>query len=616
MITNNQQILSWIKGYEIELQTPVVQLNPPPEPFLSESEKVLYLESINNLLAIGAVSKCTPCKNQFISKIFLIPKPNGKSRFILNLKELNKFIETFHFKLEDLRTALNLISQNCFMATLDLKDAYFLIKIGNHSKKYLRFIFQGDLYEFNVLPFGLNTAPFIFTKIMKPVIKLLRSAGLLSSLYLDDYFLIGNSFDQCVRNVETTKKLLTSLGFIINEEKSNLNPTKSCKFLGVIINSIHLIVYLPPDKKVRIKSEIQSFLKLKRCKIRLFARLVGLLVSACNAVDYGWAYTKQLERCKFLNLKENNNFDSYMNIPDYIIPDLLWWLNNIDNSIKTIKNDNYCIEIFSDASTTGWGAACNGEATGGQWSTIEKTNHINYLEILAAFLALKCFAKVLQNCQILLRIDNTTAISYINRMGGVQYPHLTQISRSLWQWCEQRKIYVYASYIPSRDNTIADAQSRKIHPDIEFTLSTQAFTRLIEKFGQPDIDLFASRLNTKCTKYISYQRDPDAWGINAFTINWSTFYFYAFPPFSIILKVLRKIIQEKARGIIVVPVWPTQPWFPIFKALLVSDTVLFSPDDNSITFDSSVPRLCTSLSLVAGVLYGGHFQNEAYLPVH
>lgn len=451
---------------------------------------------------------------------------------------------------------------------------------------------------------------------MKPVIKLLRSAGLLSTVYLDDFLLLGSSFDQCVLNVNTTKKLLTSLGFIINEEKSNLNPTTSCKFLGVIINSINLTIYLPSEKKARIKSEIQHFLKLKRCKIRLFARLVGLLVSACPAVEYGWAYTKQLERCKYLNLKDNDNYDFYMNIPDYIIPDLTWWLNNIDNSLNRIKNYEYCIEIFSDASTTGWGAACNGESTGGQWSITEKMYHINYLEILAAFLALKCFAKALHNCQILLRIDNTTAISYINRMGGVQYPHLTQISRSLWQWCEQRQIFVYASYIASRDNTTADAESRKNHPDIEFSLSTQAFNRIIEKFGQPDIDLFASRLNTKCIKFISYQRDPDACGINAFTVNWSTFYFYAFPPFSIILKVLRKVIEEKARGIIIVPLWPTQPWFPIFKALLVSDTVVFTPNDNAITFDSSVPRLRSNLTLVAGILYGGLFQNEASLPAH
>lgn len=99
----------------------------------------------------------------------------------LNLKK-NLFINTNHFKLEDLWTAIKLVTQDCYMATLNLKDAYFLIKIHEDSKKYLRFIFDGKLYQFNVLPFGLNTASFVFTKITKPIVKLLRTAGLIFTL--------------------------------------------------------------------------------------------------------------------------------------------------------------------------------------------------------------------------------------------------------------------------------------------------------------------------------------------------------------------------------------------------------------------------------------------------
>lgn len=69
-----------------------------------------------------------------------------------------------------------------------------------------------------------------------------------------------------------------------------------------------------------------------------------------------------------------------------------------------------------------------------------KTAYINYLELLAAFLGIKCFCKNITNSEILLRIDNTTAISYINRMGGIQFPHLNNIAREIWQWCEERKL--------------------------------------------------------------------------------------------------------------------------------------------------------------------------------
>lgn len=158
-----------------------------------------------------------------------------------------------------------------------------------------------------------------------------------------------------------------------------------------------------------------------------------------------------------------------MNLPSSLSSssDFDWWLNSINSSVSKIKGDKYSLEIFTDASTTGWGAACRDDSTMGPWSEQERLLHINYLEILAAFLGLKAYAKDVFNCQILLRVDNTTAISYINRMGGVQFPHMTDITKKLWQWCEAKNIFIYADYIRSCDNTVADAESRKTHPDIE-----------------------------------------------------------------------------------------------------------------------------------------------------
>lgn len=137
-------------------------------------------------MELGAIQKCAPCKNQFISSYFLVPKSNGKRRFVLNLKRLNKFIWTAHFKMEDIRTALQLMTKGCFMASLDLQDAYFLIPIHKDSRKYLRFMWKDCLFEYVCLPFGLNIAPWLFTKITKPITSSLRKEGLTSVVYLDD----------------------------------------------------------------------------------------------------------------------------------------------------------------------------------------------------------------------------------------------------------------------------------------------------------------------------------------------------------------------------------------------------------------------------------------------
>lgn len=552
---------------------------------------------------------CTSSEGQFISSVFLRPKPNGKMRLILNLKHLNKSVHTKHFKLEDFRTAIKLTTRDCYMGKLDLKDAYFLIKIHRESRKYLRFFWEGILYEFNVLPFGLSTAPYIFTKIMKPVVKLLRAGGLISTIYLDDLLLLGQTHQECLQNITITKKLLTALGFIINNEKSILIPSTSCKFLGYIIDSHAFQVSLPAEKQSKLIKEITKMLNCKRCKIRQFAQLVGSLIAACPAIEYGMLYTKEFERHKFLSLKNHGDYEQYMSIPTYLHSDLKWWVKAINSSIRQIRINDYHMEIFTDASTTGWGTACGNDTASGVWSQEERVKHINELELLAAFFGLKIFAKNLKDRQILLRVDNTTAISYINRMGGVQFPHLTKIAKSIWQWCEIRRLYIHAAYIKSSENETADAESRRVHPDIEWELSDDCFQSIVHQFGHPVVDLFASRVNNKCTNYVSWHRDPDALAINAFTLNWSHWFFYAFPPFAIILKVLMKIISDKARGIVVVPKWPSQAWYPIFQRLLTSEIIEFKPNENNIASHSSNRHIQENLTLVVGTLCGRRYSD-------
>lgn len=214
-------ILSYIKGVKIPFYKKPIQKIAPKEPNWSITEKRRMQKSIDQLLGMGAIKRARECKGQFISKIFLTPKKDGQFRFILNLKSLNKFVANKHFKLEDFKTVKNLIKKDCFMATMDLKDAYFLVPVQERFRKYLRFTFQNKLYEFNCLPFGLSIAPRIFTKIMKPVVGVLRSKGFMSNIYLDDFLLIGYTFEKCYNNIIETRNFLERLGFIINYNKSS-----------------------------------------------------------------------------------------------------------------------------------------------------------------------------------------------------------------------------------------------------------------------------------------------------------------------------------------------------------------------------------------------------------
>lgn len=113
-----------------------------------------------------------------MSTVFTVPKPDGTRRPILNLKKLNEFIDCPHFKMETIRTASDLIFTDCFMSVIDLKDAYHAIPISQNSQKYLKFRWKGTLYCYTCLPFGLCLAPYLYTKLTKPIVARLRSQGI------------------------------------------------------------------------------------------------------------------------------------------------------------------------------------------------------------------------------------------------------------------------------------------------------------------------------------------------------------------------------------------------------------------------------------------------------
>ncbi|ODM87335.1 putative enzymatic polyprotein [Orchesella cincta] len=501
---------------------------------------------------------------EFLSPIFLVPKPDGSQRFIFNLKSLNQYIENSKFKMEDIRTAIKLMRKGCYMATIDLKDAYYNIPIVESSRKYLRFEWNSNRYEFHCLPFGLCTAPRIFTKIMRPVMSHLRALGLVSVIYIDDVWVMGITYEECTRNVSTTISTLEELGFILNYKKSQLTPAQRVKFLGFYLNSDSMTIELPEMKQKGIHDKCQQFLNKSTSSLQSLSEFIGTLVSVTLAVPYGMLHTKSLEREKFIGL-ERHNFDYTKSVvlsPD-CLKDIHWWSSAVKNAHTFIQSDSFDLTIFTDASTTGWGASCNDLSVGGYWSTHELHLHINCLELIAAYYGLRTFAKTQVHSNILLRIDNVTAIAYINKMGGIRFPHLSNIARTIWDFCESRALHVKATYIPSAENVEADRESRECFKETEWCLSDIHFETIVSQFGHFEVDLFASRINSKCEMYVSWKPDPYCFSVDAFTISWENKNFYAFPPFNMIPRVLKKIIDEHAQGVVVVPKWEAQPWFPV-----------------------------------------------------
>ena len=122
---------------------------------------------------------------------------------ILNLKKLNLYATKAHFNMDTLYTITKLIEKDCFMASIDLKDAYYSVPITREDRKYLRFLWQGTLFQFTCLPNGLSCTPRKFTKLLKPAFFDLHLRGHISSAYIDDMYLQGQTYKECVHVIDS-----------------------------------------------------------------------------------------------------------------------------------------------------------------------------------------------------------------------------------------------------------------------------------------------------------------------------------------------------------------------------------------------------------------------------
>ena len=608
-ITSDPHIISAIRGYHLDFYSKPMQLCEPPQIVFNDTELSFLMYEISRLLEKGVIVPCNVDLNQFVSTVFLRPKKNGTYRLILNLKQLNQDIVYQHFKMDSLQSCINLMTSNCYMASLDLTDAYYSVPIAKCCQKYLRFRIGQQLYQFTCLPNGLSSAPRLFTKLMKPVFSFLRQKGFISSGYLDDSFLVGHSFDVCMNNIITTSDLFTRLGFDINTDKSVTTPTQQIVHLGFVLDSVTMTVNIGSKKIDKVKTEGQKLLLQKRMCIRNVASFIGTLVSCFPGVAYGPLYYRDLERNKTEALRDaRGDYGSDMTLSVNSRTEIEWWIHNAGKHPVHINRGPHSIILQTDASSSGWGARIlHGASTGGRWSQNEIHWHINVLELKAVHLALLALCKFESNNHVQIQSDNTTAVSYIREMGGSHSVQCNAIAREIWTWCRVKNIWLTATHIPGSLNWGADRESRTFNDRTEWQLSSTIFDMCIKRWGKPEVDMFASRLNHQFKPYVSWRPDPEACAVDAFSQNWHNKFLYLFPPFSVLGRVVQKIREEGAKAILIAPHWTTQTWFPAMMQMLQRPPLVFPKSKTLLTLPGSegkVHPLLPKMQLAAFLLSG------------
>ena len=160
------------------------------------------------------------CKiSGFYSHRFLVPKPHQRWRPVIDLSRLNTFVHVEKFKMETPESIRTCLIPGEWVLSINLSDAYLHIPIHPYSRKYLRFCHKSQVFQFTSLPFGLATAPQVFTMIVKEVKLMALSRGLKLHQYLDDWLIRSQSQEEAQVNTQAVVDLTQSLGWIINQEK-------------------------------------------------------------------------------------------------------------------------------------------------------------------------------------------------------------------------------------------------------------------------------------------------------------------------------------------------------------------------------------------------------------
>ena len=211
-----------------------------------------------------------------------------KLRLVIDLRHVNCHLVRFKFKYEDLRSRSQVLQDGHWFFTWDLKSGYHHVDICPDHQKYLGLAWPFNVglryFTFTVLPFGLSSACFCYTNLMRPLVKRWRSMGHNSFVYLDDGFGSQPDRTSAVAAAFIQRKDLDSSGLLVNEEKSHWVPMQVGECLGFVINTISMTFRIPEKKVCKLKRLLDFAIQNESLSYRELTWIAGSIISVVFAV--------------------------------------------------------------------------------------------------------------------------------------------------------------------------------------------------------------------------------------------------------------------------------------------------------------------------------------------
>lgn len=429
---------------------------------------------------IGGPFDTPPFTNMQISPLGLVPKNGGDFRLIHHLsypenQSINHYIPqsecSVHYScIDDAAAIVAVLGQGTLLAKSDIKSAFRLVPVNPTDFELLGFRFQNKYFFDKMLPFGASISCAIWEKFATALHWITQNQSRNPNLlhYLDDFLFAGPPKSKvCIDTLSVFKSVCSDIGVPIAEEKTTA-PSTNIIFLGIEFDTQLMVMRLPKEKLIKIKSTIQSFCASKKVTLRSLQSLIGLLNFACRVIAPGRAFCRRLIDATSGVKKPHHKVRVNMEMK----ADLQVWLSFLEdyNGVTVISNNCWVadtnLQLFTDSAggpLGGFGIYFAGSWAHSRWPLAWTRSHIirdmTFLELFPVYVALCLWPKSLADKRILFHIDNMAVVHIINNSTS-KSKHVMQLVRKIVFITLKYNITVKAQYIPTKLNKIADCISR------------------------------------------------------------------------------------------------------------------------------------------------------------
>ncbi|CAI7805384.1 unnamed protein product [Closterium sp. NIES-54] len=391
----------------------------PPAPFQRDNYAGAQIhaqftkQAISELLESGAAALAPAAQTVCISPLNVVVQ-REKCRLILDLRQVNLHLRIPKFKYEGLNRVAEIALVGDWMFSIDLKSGYHHVDIHPSCWKYLGFRFDGKTYVFRSLPFGLATAPFVFTQLIKQLARRWRAMGIRVIPYVDDILFLCDTEAKARATCQSIIHDLNKAGLVINLKKSHLQPTQQLRFLGVELDTDRGQFSIGAERRASILSTLQALLREgkaeRKVPVRHIARVTGMLASMSLALG---VTTRAFSQGLLQAIQQAPSWNSKVLLDPMAIEELDFWRHEFDkfNGAPFHVSNSYDAVIHVDASAHSWGATLDKfpgrriEASAAMPKHMLEASNTQR-EIDGVLWALQTFPERIRDQHVLARTDN------------------------------------------------------------------------------------------------------------------------------------------------------------------------------------------------------------------